>query len=729
MKKVWEYVLSILGISHDSKYVRNYLNDANMRSGIYMGAVIVVLEIWLVIRQTIKYVFPKVFNEGKEFFITFYKYTGSYWLLMSLGMVMLWYCLLFVCKKHHISKMALGTLIACSVSITVVALVPIDAAVLKSFSFASFPFGVVSTTKIILYFLILLFNIAAILDSLYIYKYKKSNRRFNFGVIALFAAACLMFGVMVSYSDFAGLSSSKEQKMVTCFLMFAIYVGCLLVWRPLLSFGFLGAMFLGFYLLINNVQKQIVWENPGRVLFEGDTINYITFFVALIMVCVSIYNQRHKEALKDEELELLATKDRLTGLYSFDYFTTLVTRKIDSENIKEESWVFLFLDITSFKIFNDQRGFEEGNHFLKEVGVILTNHFYDGLVSRQSDDHFVAFIPKKNIEERLISVNKEVEKLDLDIRPGVKAGVYTLRDKKEDPHAAIEKARYACAAIKHIPGHKSIFYDAQMHDAYRQVQYIVRHIDEAIEKGYLHIAYQPIISATDDALSGAEALARWSDPKYGEISPAIFIPALESAQLIHKLDEAVLRMVCSDLCRNLDTKLPVVPISVNFSRLDFTLLNVAEIVERVIREYNIPRHLINVEITESALQDDAEALKKSMANLHEKGFKIWLDDFGSGYSSFNVLKDFDFDGLKLDMKFLSDFSKNDKAKVVIKSVISMAKEMGIHTLCEGVETMEQLEFLKISECEKFQGYLFGRPQTFEQIKGYTISKDLLLPKN
>ena len=209
--------------------------------------------------------------------------------------------------------------------------------------------------------------------------------------ISLFALACLIFGVMVSYSDFTSTTPFKDElgnairlddyikvgeekvyvgsvayqhKEIICFLMMAIYVGCLLIWKPYISIGILGTIFLGFYFLLQTAVE--IREFP-----EGDQVNYITFFISLTMVSISMYDQRVVEAKKDEELELLATRDTLTGLYAYEYFTTLVARQVQDDSVKLDDWIFLFMDITSFKVFNDQRGFEEGNKFLKDVGEVL----------------------------------------------------------------------------------------------------------------------------------------------------------------------------------------------------------------------------------------------------------------------------------------------------------------------------------------------------------------------
>ena len=280
----------------------------------------------------------------------------------------------------------------------------------------------------------------------------------------------------------------------------------------------------------------------------------------------------------------------------------------------------------------------------------------------------------------------------------------------------MEKARYAYSELKHrATGKRILYYDEKMHDDYLMVQYIVTHIDEAIKKGYLKAYYQPVVWSKGRSLCGAEALARWIDPKYGFLSPGKFVPALESAQLIYKLDKEILRLVCQDIRYNLDNGLPVLPVSINFSRADFGLIDIVEVVCNTTDEYQIPHELLHVEITESALTDEEDLLKNTIIRLHENGFATWLDDFGSGYSSFNVLKDYEFDVLKLDMKFLTGFDGNMKSRALIKSVISMATQIGMKTLCEGVETMEQAAFLEEAMCGRLQGYLYGKPLSYQDI--------------
>jgi EAL domain-containing protein (putative c-di-GMP-specific phosphodiesterase class I) len=221
--------------------------------------------------------------------------------------------------------------------------------------------------------------------------------------------------------------------------------------------------------------------------------------------------------------------------------------------------------------------------------------------------------------------------------------------------------------------------------------------------------------AKEGTLCGCEALARWDDPKIGFLSPGMFIPILEEGRQIHKLDLCIFDQVCKRIRDCIDNNMPVLPVSLNFSRLDFELMDAVGELEKLVKKYEVDRKYLHVEITESALTEDIEGLKKAMKRLHDSGYVIWLDDFGSGYSSLNVLKDFNFDLLKIDMEFLKNFSGNEKAHVIVGSIIRLADQLGMMTLTEGVETEEAVEFLKQAGCGRLQGYFYGKPMPYEDI--------------
>ena len=240
--------------------------------------------------------------------------------------------------------------------------------------------------------------------------------------------------------------------------------------------------------------------------------------------------------------------------------------------------------------------------------------------------------------------------------------------------------------------------------------YVVTHINEAVDNGWIVPYFQPVVRTLTGKLCGFEALARWEDPVHGMMSPAVFIPALEEARVIHLLDSCIIRQVCKLFRERYDRNAPVVPVSFNLSRLDFDLCDIFDIVEEAAHEYQVPRHMLNIEITETSLGTDPEYMAAIMKKFRDAGYQVWMDDFGSGYSTLNALKDFEIDELKLDMAFLSRFG--EKSRTILASVVDMAKKLGIQTLAEGVETEEHRDYLRRIGCEKMQGYFFGKPQPY-----------------
>ncbi len=252
--------------------------------------------------------------------------------------------------------------------------------------------------------------------------------------------------------------------------------------------------------------------------------------------------------------------------------------------------------------------------------------------------------------------------------------------------------------------------------------YVAQNIDNAIKNGWIKAYYQPVVRSLTENLCGAESLARWIDPELGFLAPDKFIGALEESRQIHKLDLFILEQVCSDISERLLKRLPTVPVSVNFSRLDFEAVDMLKVVEDFVKKYDIPRDYLHIEVTESMIVSDSELMTRIIDNFRKTGYEVWMDDFGSGYSSLNLLKDYTFDTLKLDMAFLSNI--NEKSKSIMTSTITMAKDIKMMTLAEGVETAEQVEFLKSIGCGKLQGYYYGKPMPigdfFEHIKEKNI---------
>lgn len=238
-------------------------------------------------------------------------------------------------------------------------------------------------------------------------------------------------------------------------------------------------------------------------------------------------------------------------------------------------------------------------------------------------------------------------------------------------------------------------------------QFIVENFDSAIINGSIRAYYQPVIRTLTGKICSVEALARWQDPVMGLLSPFLFISVLEKYKMIHKLDLYMLENICITYNEMRKKGLPLHPFSINLSRLDFDEVDMLKVISDILRKYDVPSKAIHIEITESVMLDNTAYFRRIFDSFHDAGFAIFMDDFGSGYSSLNVLKDYSFDVLKIDMRFLSDIGI--RSKKILASVVNMAKAIGIHTLAEGVETEEQMKFLRTIGCEMLQGFYYAKP--------------------
>ena len=238
-------------------------------------------------------------------------------------------------------------------------------------------------------------------------------------------------------------------------------------------------------------------------------------------------------------------------------------------------------------------------------------------------------------------------------------------------------------------------------------QYIVSNFESALKQGFVKAYYQPVIRTLTERICSVEALARWQDPVVGLLSPFLFINVLEKYHLIHKLDLAILDNICVTYNKMKELGLALHPFSINLSRLDFDEIDMLDAISKTLEKHNVPSTAIHIEITESVMLDNTADFRRIFDSFHDAGFAIFMDDFGSGYSSLNVLKDYSFDVLKIDMRFLSDIGI--RSKKILASVMNMAKAIGMHTLAEGVETKEQMTFLRNIGCEMLQGFYYAKP--------------------
>ena len=420
--------------------------------------------------------------------------------------------------------------------------------------------------------------------------------------------------------------------------------------------------------------------------------------------------------------------DPVTGLPNMLHFRRHAGQVLEDARASGVTPEYLYFDIVNFKEFNETYGFLNGDQLLKQLGERMLQLFRHSLVARISDDHFIVLsaMAGEEIVSCIESLRDMLKEEQRGVMMGLRVGIYRPEEGDTDASLACDRARIACNSIKNSYDAQYYIYDKKLEDELHRKHYIASNIDRAIENGYIKVFYQPIVRLEDGRLCNLEALARWDDPVYGMLSPAVFIDVLENHHLIHKLDIAMTELVCRNMREAVGRGLKPVPISLNFSRKDFDSCDMAQKLIEITGRYGISHDMIEVEITESALTDHADALSLAMKKLKAAGFRLWLDDFGSGYSSLNSLKDFPFDVLKIDMKFLAGFEENERTKPILSSVVHMSDEIGMMALSEGVETDAQREFLKSIGCERAQGYFFGKPMEKEDIVEFISSGKLMV---
>ncbi len=472
-------------------------------------------------------------------------------------------------------------------------------------------------------------------------------------------------------------------------------------------------------------------EDFGHLLHGTNGMSF--FYVFIIDVDKDEYLNRNRNSFAEAEiLSANQETDSLTGLFNMSFFYQRIQMLLSSPENRRLNFAFIHFDIPNFKLYNERYGFHIGDELLCEVARILRGIFHDGTVARFSDDHFVVCSVGHTKEETVSSVETVLKLLlqamEANKRVRIKAGIYYMDDRRSEVGLACDHARLACNSIKGRHDINYCVYDEMLREKLRKQQYVVDHVDEAIENNYIQVFYQPVIRVGTGEICGYEALARWIDPVMGFLSPADFIETLENFHLIHQVDICIIREVCEDYKKLKEAGEPLVPVSINLSRLDFELCDIFDVIEKTREEYGVPREMLDLEVTESALNDNSDLIKSETQRFHDTGYHVWIDDFGSGYSSLNVLTEYTFDVLKLDLVFLRSYDHNPRTGDLLAYIISGARGMGIEPLTEGVETKEHYEFLKKIGCERAQGYYFGKPQPMEETRKLTREKGMVWEK-
>lgn len=431
--------------------------------------------------------------------------------------------------------------------------------------------------------------------------------------------------------------------------------------------------------------------------------------------------ERIIQLYEDKSIIRSAEKDDLTDLYTREFFQEYI-RQIDG-SASDSRMDAIVLNIEHFHMLNEMFGRKMGDNVLKKIADMVSDMLGEGVCigCRPDADYFYFYLEHRDSYDEVFKALSE-ELSGISKIPGVRMrlGVYQDVDKSISIEDRFDHAKYACDRIRGDYNRQIFFYSKEENEKDLYHEQLINDIDNAITNKDLVVYYQPKygIQCSEPQLRSAEALIRWRHPKYGMISPGDFIPLFESNGLIQKLDHFVWEEAARQIRKWKDEYGITIPVSVNVSRVDIYDAQLENRLMQILKDNNLDAKELMLEITESAYADDAKGLTEVVTRLRERGFRIEMDDFGSGYSSLNMITEIPIDVLKMDMKFIRNMNKDEKSLKLVELVIEIADYLGVPVVAEGVEDKSQVDQLKNMGCELIQGYYFSKPVPPEEFNKF-----------
>lgn len=468
--------------------------------------------------------------------------------------------------------------------------------------------------------------------------------------------------------------------------------------------------------------KEEVWRDTRVV--DDEPRHYETQFKFLLDNrgnCVGSFFSVIDKTEDYQRLEIeqyKATHDNLTDIYNREYFFERVEELLKRE--PDEKRLIVCIDVKDFKVVNDLFGEETGDRILKRIaGLMRRDAAEDTLYGRLEADKFAMCMR----EARFVEVNYGAYLDDLKkivnssvYRMHVHVGVYYVLDASQKVSVMCDKAFMAIKNIKDSYQQIVSYYSDSMGRSEQMEKVMIGEFDRAVGAGEFQMFLQPQVSADKHTILGAEALVRWEHPVKGMISPGEFIPIFERSGYITKLDKYVWELACKQLSVWKSIGREDLHISVNISPKDFYFIDIYETFTELVERYAINPGSLKLEITETAFMQELTKQLDLLSRLRGYGFQVEIDDFGSGYSSLNTLKDIEVDVLKLDMGFLRRTSHEDRSRTIVNAIINMSKNLGLTVITEGVETVEHVQYLTEAGCDVFQGYYFAKPMPVREFE-------------
>lgn len=458
--------------------------------------------------------------------------------------------------------------------------------------------------------------------------------------------------------------------------------------------------------LVSSIQTDAILPNVKSVV----KIFYIVLFVLFGGFLLSSSYYFYSRSTHEKKLMKIAFIDSVTGLDTFAKF------QFDMQNIlakypNKKFYIFAF-DVDNFKYINNYYGYDIGDSILKLIHQLYSSCLTSNeLCARIYSDHFVMLLEDAS-HERLNSLFNSEITID-NIIVYLSAGIYEINDLEENVNLMVDKANMAKKSSKGTHHKKPQFYDATLDEKLIHNEQAKRAIEKALLNNEFVPFFQPKVNIYTNQIEGAEALARWITETGVILPPSEFIPLSENTGLIKEIDFMIFEKTLQFIRNTLDRGIKCYPISINFSRMHLISQDFVHHLLSKINEFKIPVELIEIELTETVIFDNYQIIEDFIKHLHSHGLQISMDDFGSGYSSLNMLKDVNIDAIKFDRGFLQDTNKSERQKIILSSITSMAHKLNIKVIVEGVETQENVELMKEYGCTIAQGYYYSKPMPIE----------------
>lgn len=528
--------------------------------------------------------------------------------------------------------------------------------------------------------------------------------------LGVFIVVCTAFGIFLSVFDV------EISDYVIVYAVMTTSSLALIPYRPIALFPAIIWSALTYYYALSAV----------TTINTNDLFNLVTLWGIIGFIGLANFMRVTGEARSQEQVHGLNEKiddvlkfDAITRLPNVDYFYVLAKQRLEEafdEGDDPSRYCFVLTGLRNLGMYNRRFGFSEGDRLLMANAEFIQDEFKGSVIGRYSDDHFVILTDDPHMEKKLKRIHDKIRDFQPRMPMEMRAGIYRCESFHVKPEYACDCANTARKSVTETYATSYGYFDTAMHTELEQRNFVLNNLRSAINANEIRPFYQPLYDLENDRVFSWEALARWIDPEYGTFSLGPYVEQLENAQIVNLLDRTIAESVCRDLSalinRSSDKDENVGGVSINVSRVDFELDDVADVIEKIADEYGIPHNLIHIEVTESAFVKDEDVLGEQIKKLHEKGFEVWMDDFGSGYSSLGLLHKFDFDVVKIDITFMDDAGSDEQAgkqNYVLAKVIDLVEALGMKSLVEGVETQEQLEQLKAMGCSYAQGFAIGRP--------------------